>query len=236
MEHIDVAVIGAGVTGLASARAIAQRGFSTCVLERHPRAGHGHKHAQQRRHPRGHLLPAGYAQSAAVRRRPASVVRVLRRAQTCRIAGVASSSSRTTMSEISDIEALPARRGERRRGTGARRSARSSPLASRPSTPLPRSGRPTPGILNAEELVKALLGSAVDLGAMFLPDTRLVGAEPLADGMRLTTERETIHARVVVNAAGLYADEVSMLLGGETFTIYPARGDTPNSCPRSGIW
>src|SRR5215208_3290286 len=39
MEHIDVAVIGAGVSGLASARAIAQRGFSVCVLERHPRPG-----------------------------------------------------------------------------------------------------------------------------------------------------------------------------------------------------
>src|SRR5688572_8450938 len=39
MERIDVAVIGSGVTGLASARAIAERGFSTCVLERHPRPG-----------------------------------------------------------------------------------------------------------------------------------------------------------------------------------------------------
>src|SRR6188768_1680707 len=39
LERIDVAVIGAGVTGLASARAIAARGFTTCVLERHPRAG-----------------------------------------------------------------------------------------------------------------------------------------------------------------------------------------------------
>src|SRR5580658_4065559 len=39
MERIDVAVIGGGVTGLASARAIAARGFSTCVLERHQRPG-----------------------------------------------------------------------------------------------------------------------------------------------------------------------------------------------------
>src|ERR1700704_2705646 len=39
MEQIDVAVIGAGVTGLASALAIAKRGLSVCVLERHPRPG-----------------------------------------------------------------------------------------------------------------------------------------------------------------------------------------------------
>src|SRR5215217_5283444 len=35
MERIDVAVVGAGVTGLASARS----GRTVCVLERHPRPG-----------------------------------------------------------------------------------------------------------------------------------------------------------------------------------------------------
>src|ERR1700716_647156 len=39
MEHIDGAVVGGGVTGLAAARALAERGHSTCVLERHPRPG-----------------------------------------------------------------------------------------------------------------------------------------------------------------------------------------------------
>src|SRR5207302_7075920 len=39
VTEIDVAVIGAGVTGLASARAIAAGGASVCVLERHPRPG-----------------------------------------------------------------------------------------------------------------------------------------------------------------------------------------------------
>src|SRR5882672_3874378 len=39
MERIDVVVVGAGVSGLAAAGAIAARGYSTCVLERHPRPG-----------------------------------------------------------------------------------------------------------------------------------------------------------------------------------------------------
>src|SRR2546422_7097373 len=39
MERIDVAVIGGGVTGLAAALALAERGHSTCVIERHPRPG-----------------------------------------------------------------------------------------------------------------------------------------------------------------------------------------------------
>src|SRR5688572_21240368 len=39
--HIDVAVIGAGVVGLAAAMQVAQHGHSVCVLEREPRPGMG---------------------------------------------------------------------------------------------------------------------------------------------------------------------------------------------------
>lgn len=39
MERVDAAIIGGGVTGLAAALAIAERGITTCLLERHPRPG-----------------------------------------------------------------------------------------------------------------------------------------------------------------------------------------------------
>ena len=79
--------------------------------------------------------------------------------------------------------------------------------------------------------MKALLRVGADAGAIFLPATKLLGADKSAGGMVLTTERESILAGVVVNAAGLYADEVSRMLGGETFTIHPCRGEYAEFVP-----
>jgi len=84
---------------------------------------------------------------------------------------------------------------------------------------------PQSGIVDAEALVKALLRTAVDAGAIFLAGSPLVAADRNAGGMRLRTAHEDILARIVVNAAGLYADDVSALLGGERFTIHPCRGE-----------
>ena len=91
---------------------------------------------------------------------------------------------------------------------------------------------PETGVVDAEALVKALLRAAQARGAIFLPGTRLVGAdrEP-GGGLTLRTERETIGARAVVNAAGLFADDVSQMLDGERFVIYPCRGEYAELVP-----
>src|SRR5262245_59316331 len=62
---------------------------------------------------------------------------------------------------------------------------------------------PESGIVNAEALVKTLLRDGADAGVIFLPGTRLIGADSRPDGIVLRTEREAIHASAIVNAAGL---------------------------------
>jgi L-2-hydroxyglutarate oxidase LhgO len=221
---VDVAVIGAGVVGLAVARALAAAGRLVCVLERHPRAGldtstrnSGVIHAglyyppgtlKARLSVEGrHQLYAFCRAHAVPHERCGKFVVALDR------------------SGVDELERLRLR-GEANGVEGLRVVDRAFVAAREPAVSAEAAlWSPDTGIVDADALVKALLRDATAGGAVFLPHTRLVSAEPLDDAIRLQTEREAIDARVVVNAAGLYADRVSATVGGEAFTIYPCRGE-----------
>jgi len=90
---------------------------------------------------------------------------------------------------------------------------------------------PNSGIVEAEELIKTLARLAKERGAHILTDTRLIGAE-VTDGLAvLSTQREEFAARVVINCAGLYADEVARLFGYDKYTIHPCRGEYAEVVP-----
>ena len=84
---------------------------------------------------------------------------------------------------------------------------------------------PNTGIVDAEELIKSLARIAEANGAHLLKGTPLLGAEMKKGGVLLKTPREEVAARIVVNAAGLYADKVARMFGYNAHTIYPCRGE-----------
>ena len=92
---------------------------------------------------------------------------------------------------------------------------------------------PSTGIVSAEELVHAYARVATNQGANIVTRAQVVSLEPSRETIRVglrigdeeDSQRETIEAKCVVNAAGLFADEVAALLGNQSWRIYPVRGE-----------
>jgi len=92
---------------------------------------------------------------------------------------------------------------------------------------------PSTGVVSAEELVHAYARVAASQGANIVTRAKVVSLEPgnktIRVGLRIGDEGdsqvETIEARCVINAAGLFADEVAALLGNHSWRIYPVRGE-----------
>ena len=229
-EQLDVAVIGGGVTGLACAAAIAATGRSVVLLERHPRPG-----TETSTHNSG-VIHAGIYYPAETLKARLCVEGAERLYAFCAAHDVPHERCGKLIvaaeaSEVAELEAL-AVRGTANGVAGLEMvdhafvRAREPHVAAVAALWSPHSGR-----VDADALVHALLREAERHGAIFLRGTALVGGDPDATGYTLRTAWETIRVAAVVNAAGLYADDVSAMLGGERFTIYPCRGEYAELVP-----
>ena len=227
MSEVDVAVIGAGVVGLACAAELASAGRTVCVLERHSRPGldtsthnSGVIHA-------GMYYPPRIAESAAMRRGPATPLRFLRHVQRPSLqSGKLIVGS--TPDEIAQLEKLYVRGlendVEELQIVGEEFVRTREPHVR--ATAALWSG--ATGILEPEALVNALKHVCDERDVMLVVASPVLRGDQSGDALVVHTPQETITATTVVNCAGLYSDEVSKMFGGEAFKIYPCRGDTPS--------
>lgn len=224
-----IVVIGAGVTGLASALALARRGRPVCVLDRHARAGQdGSTHNSGVIHA-GLYYPAGSLKARL------SVEGRERLYAYCARAGVPHVRCGKLIVAAPGEDAALERLPPLAAANGARLEEASAAFV-REREPHVACARalwsPDTGWVEAEALVRALLRDLQARDGIFLPGTPVEGMEPLAGGgLAVVTPRERIEAEAVVNAAGLHADEISALAGGETFRIYPCRGEYAELAP-----
>jgi L-2-hydroxyglutarate oxidase LhgO len=230
MTEIDVAIVGGGVVGLACAAELGAKGLRVCVLERHPRPG-----METSTHNSGVIHAGIYYPGGSLKAQLCVEGRGLLY-EFCERHGVPHRRCgklivASTPEEVPALEALH-RRG-RANGVddlelvdAAFVRAREPHVAS-----VAALWSPSTGIISPEALIHKLMAVCEEHDVAVLPSTPLLHGEATSSHVEIDTGRERIQSRVILNTAGLYADDVSALLGGERYVIHPCRGEYAELAP-----
>jgi len=228
MDQVDALVIGAGVVGLACARALAQAGLDVVIVERATHFGQGVSsrnseviHAglyytpgslKARLCVQGNAALYTYCQDHGVQAlRCGKLVVATREAD---VPGLRALQARGLANGVPGLELL------------TRAQARTLEPALECAAAL---HSPASGIVDSHGLMTALLGDAERAGAVLACNSGFAGAEPCAHGWRVQTEAAAgdtpfqLQARWLINAAGLDAQAVAAAMAGFPAGHIPAR-------------
>ena len=129
--------------------------------------------------------------------------------------------------ELPELESLKVR-GEQNGVPGLRLLGREELLAMEPNVNPDAAGAlhaPTGGIVCPYELCIAAAECAVGQGVELHRDFDVEAIEQSDGGFTLKGPAGEIRARIVINAAGVHADEVARLIGDKSFSITARRGE-----------
>lgn len=84
---------------------------------------------------------------------------------------------------------------------------------------------PTGAIVCPYELTIAAMGNAMDNGVELKLDFEVNSIENMGDFYVISSENDKIKTKYVINAAGVYADNIAKMVGDDSFNITPRRGE-----------
>ena len=224
----DVAVIGAGVTGTAISRVLSRYELDCAVLEKEADVSFGVSKANSG------IIHAGFHHAADTLKARLEIkgnrmFDELRHElnfpfERCGILVAAFNPE-----EMRIVEQLYGR-GKENRVLGIELCGRERILSLEPKLNGDVIGglyAPTGGIIEPYRYAFALMESAQENGVDYKTNFEVIRSSKTGEGGFVIESRtlEKIRCRWAVNAAGLYADEVSAIMGGEEFEIVPRKGE-----------
>ena len=84
---------------------------------------------------------------------------------------------------------------------------------------------PTGALVCPYDLAVAAIGNAMDNGAQLLCNFGVQEIKKTDFGYEVFSKDNSVCARYVINCAGIYSDEIAKLVGDDSFTVTPRRGE-----------
>lgn len=84
---------------------------------------------------------------------------------------------------------------------------------------------PTGAIVCPYELAVAAVGNAMDNGAELKTEFGVSSIKETDGGYEIFSGNDSVKARIVINSAGLYSDEIAKMVGDDSFKITPRKGE-----------
>ena len=222
----DVAIIGGGVVGGMIARTLASYQLNICILEKTHDVATGASAANSA------IVHAGYDAKEGSLKAKLNVRGSQMMPTVCQELGVKYQNNGSLVIGFNEedrvaLEALLVR-GNKNGVPGLRILEKEELHALEPnlsSDVLCALHAPTGAIVCPYELTIASIGNAMDNGADLKLDFAVSNIQDAGTHYTISSNDASIDARYIINAAGLFSDAIAKMVGDDSFSIKPRRGE-----------
>ena len=222
----DVVIIGAGIVGAMTARLLSRFSLSVCVLEKENDVSMGATKANSA------IVHAGFDAACGTLKAKLNVRGSELMPEICKELGVDYKNNGSLVIGFSDEDRQTIlelfERGKRNGVKGLEildqdKLRKKEPNISKNATCALYA--PTGAIVSPYELAIAAIGNAMDNGAELKLDFDVKSIKKEKDAFVISSDTESVSAKFVINAAGVFADKIAGMAGDNSFTIHARRGE-----------
>ncbi|MEE1278849.1 MAG: NAD(P)/FAD-dependent oxidoreductase [Acutalibacteraceae bacterium] len=222
----DVLIIGAGVIGGMVARTLAKYDLKICILEKENDVAMGATKANSA------IVHAGFDAKEGSLKARLNIKGSAMMESVCKELGVKYKNNGSLVIGFNDddratIEELK-KRGDKGGVPALRVLEKDELLTLEPN--LSRNVTcalyaPSGAIVCPYELTVAAIGNAMDNGAELICNFPVTDIEKIDGGFMVKSCEKSVSSRYVINCAGLFSDKIAAMVGDESFSVHPRRGE-----------
>lgn len=222
----DVAIIGAGVIGAMTARALSRYNLKICILEKENDVAMGATKANSA------IVHAGFDAHTGSLKAQLNVKGAKMMPSICKDLGVKYKNNGSLVIGFNDEDREMINdlfeRGINNGVEGLRIIEKDELKAKEPNLSdnvICALYAPTGAIVCPYDLTVAAIGNAMDNGAELKCNFEVCNITDNNNGYTISSEDDSVNTRFIINCAGIYSDSIAKLVGDDTFNVHARKGE-----------